>query len=708
MKKESIIRLFRGHPNRSYSFEDLVRTFKIPSGNHRQFRTLMRKLLGDGEVSMHKHKYCLFRAEDRVEGIVSKHRRGFAFVIPGDPTQEDVFLNQGEARALMDGDRVQVIAREGLRGKKEGVVFKILERGQKRVVGTLKKFERHYFVIPYGVSEYEASASKMYVSPNNIGGAKEGEVVVADIVGYPDGKRSAEGKVATILGVDGDPKIDTDIIISKYDLPTIFPKGVREESSRVPTEIAESEFHNRRDLRKLPFVTIDGESAKDFDDAICVMEENNAYRLWVSIADVSYYVKAGSALDREALTRGNSIYFPDRVIPMLPEVLSNEICSLKPNVDRLTFTAEMTFDKNGKRLTSEVYESVIRSWHRLTYTEVWKMMDGDQKVIDKYKKYYDNLRPAVALFRLLKNGKSLRGSLDFDLPESQIILDATGRIEQIVKSPRNDAHMLIEEFMIAANEAVAEFIEASKTPGIYRVHEPPDNETINVFRGLLHNLGFPLQLGEGRVKPIQLASIIKKVEGKPEARLINTVLLRSLKQAMYSRENVGHFGLASAAYTHFTSPIRRYPDLLAHRLLKNLKKTSQLSDKKIGELQSTVDSTAQQSNKRERLAMEAEREVVEVKKCLFMQDKVGEEYYGFIEGIAEFGLFVELEDWFVEGLIKFANLEDDEYSFFEDEYLARGRRTKRVFKLGDRIKIRVDAVRLSQREIDFSLIEVDG
>ena len=389
---------------------------------------------------------------------------------------------------------------------------------------------------------------------------------------------------------------------------------------------------------------------------------------------------------------------------MLPEQLSNEICSLKPHVDRLVYVCELHLDSKGKRKKSSVYEGVIRSRHRLTYTTVFKMMEGDQSLKGKYQDWIPHMKEMVELYRHLKSLRRERGGLDFDLPEAELIIDATGKTEQIIKAPRNDAHMLIEEFMIAANEAVAETVEKSGTPGIYRVHEPPKKESLQLFRGLLHNLGYHLDLKQ-KLHPKQLEHILEEVRGTPEEKLINTLLLRSLKQAVYQRENVGHFGLASSSYSHFTSPIRRYPDLILHRLLKNLKKTEQYSEKRIGELQSYLDETAQQSSKTERLAMGAEREVVELKKCQFMLDKVGNEYWGYVEGIADFGIFVELEGWFVEGLLRFSALEKDQYQFIEDEYVARGRRSKEEFRLGDRVRVRVDAVRLDQREIDFSLIE---
>lgn len=704
MKDEQILKLLRSSPKRAFSFEELLAALKIDKNNHRNLRKTLRRLIRAGQIADFKNKFRLSQVTDQIEGIVSKHARGFAFVTQSNRNKEDVFLNRREARTLMDGDKVLVVEREGKGDKKQGTLIKILERGSKKIVGTFSVIDRHFYVLPHGSSKLEMQTESMYVSQKNSKGAKGGDVVVAEITKYPDRNRGVEGRVVEILGREGDSRIDTDIILHKYDLPLEFPKKVKEESAKIPTSIDPTEIKQRVDLRALPFVTIDGENAKDFDDAVCVKREKDGYRLWVSIADVSYYVQDGSLIDHEAWNRGTSIYFPDRVVPMLPEELSNEICSLKPNVDRLTYTVEMFFDNQGKRKGVDLYESVINSCHRLTYTEVWKMIEKDKDTIKRYEKYYPNLLPAIDLFRLLKKEKSSRGSLDFDLPESQIILDATGKIDQIVKYPRNDAHMLIEEFMIAANEAVAEKLEASLTPGIYRIHEPPANEAFQVFKELLHNLGLSIQVGKGKIRPIQLSSIIKKVAGKPQEKLINTVLLRSLKQAIYSSENLGHFGLASSAYSHFTSPIRRYPDLILHRLLKNLKKTQQLSDKKSGELLAKIDSTAAQSSKKERSAMEAEREVVGLKKCMFMKDKVGEQYSGFVAGIADFGLFIELEEWFIEGLIPFSTLKDDEYNFIQEHYLARGKRNKREFRLGDKVKIKVEDVRIDQREIDFSLI----
>ncbi|MFC2075101.1 ribonuclease R [Bdellovibrionota bacterium] len=706
MDKNKVIAFFKRKPSKEYTFEELFRGLKISKSKRRRFRKLVRDIVRDGLIVRHGRVYALPRPQDLFVGTVSKHPRGFAFVMPNDPSLDDVFLNRREAQSLMNKDQVQVSVRVRSDGRTTGKLLKVIERGQTKIVGVLIKEAKHYFVIPHGIPREEETTNRLFIPPKFVGEAKDGEVVVAEIRSYPTQGRLGEGKITRVLGRAGDPGIDTDVILYKHDLPHEFPKAVLNASKNIPSKVQGGEIKGRRDLRTLPLVTIDNATAKDFDDAVFVKKTKEGFTLWVAIADVSHYVKEDSAIDQEAWKRGTSIYFPDRVVPMLPESLSNEICSLKPNVDRLAFTCEMKFDKAGSQLNAKIYESVIRSKHRLTYSEVIRMMEGDEEVLKKYRSYVPHLEDATKLYRLLKKKRAARGSLDFDLPEAQLILDVRGKIEQIIKTPRTDANMLIEEFMIAANEAVAEMIEESETPGIFRVHEPPKQEALHLFQGLLHNLGYNKKFGE-KVQPKDLEAIIEWAEGRPEKRLVNTVLLRSLKQALYQRENAGHFGLASTAYSHFTSPIRRFPDLLLHRLLKNLKKSPKPADKKLADLQSLIDEAAAQSSKAERLAMGAEREVVALKKCRFMMDKVGEEYWGYIEGVTDFGIFVELEQWFVEGLVRFTSMEDDVYIFVEEEYIARGRHTKNTLRLGDRVKVRVDAVKIHQREIDFTLVESD-
>ena len=504
-----------------------------------------------------------------------------------------------------------------------------------------------------------------------------------------------------------DPTLNQGIckILKEFKLPLSFPKKVQEEASQLPEEPPSKEVEGRVDLRSETVVTIDGETAKDFDDAVCVQKEGKNYRLWVSIADVSFFVKKNSPIDHEAYERATSVYFPGGVIPMLPEVLSNDLCSLRPNEEKMTFTCEMEFDETGRRLNFSIYESVILSRHRMTYTAIQAILDKDKVTCEKYADMVPHVALMQELKEKLKKQKSQRGCLDFDLPESELILNLLGEIETIVRRSRLDAHMIIEEFMIAANETVAEFMFEKNQPFIYRVHEEPDPMTLAEFNELAHNLGYSVEY-QKKSHPKVYARLLEKVEGKPEEKILNTALLRSMRLARYSESNLKHFGLASECYTHFTSPIRRYPDLIVHRLLKNeLKREAKLTDKANDELEASLGKDANHCSKLERRAEEAEREFVALKKAQFMVDKVGSQFVGYISGVTEFGLFVELADFFIEGLVHVKTLKDDYYQFIEERYMMKGRHTKNEYHLGQKVLVEVRSVDIDKRQIDFVMME---
>jgi ribonuclease R len=495
------------------------------------------------------------------------------------------------------------------------------------------------------------------------------------------------------------------VIVRKYGLSQRFPPDVLKEVKKAPMRVKADEMQKRVDLRGFNTFTIDGETARDFDDAVSIegiirSGTKKGYRLRVSIADVSHYVKEASALDIEAYERGTSVYFPDRCIPMLPEPLSVGICSLNPGVDRLTITVELEFDSQGELKRKKFYESVIKSSARLTYTNVKKILvEGDKDLKKRYARILKDLKLMEELALNLMKRRSRDGSIDFDLPEPQIIIDIEGRIEDIVRSERNIAHRIIEEFMLAANKAVAG--EFSEYPSLYRVHEAPDEQSIKDFKEFVSSLGYPLKWKAG---PKAFQSVLESVRGSPVERLVNHVLLRSMKQARYSEVNTGHFGLAFKDYTHFTSPIRRYPDLIVHRLLKKLlikKYTKRERERRMEALPAVAD----QSSARERNAMEAEREIVDLKKAQFMKDKVGEVFGGFISGVTSFGFFVELKDYFVEGLVHVATLTDDYYTFLEKEHRLMGERTKRSFTLGKEVMVEISNVNIERRRIDMVLHE---
>ncbi|MEI7818282.1 MAG: ribonuclease R, partial [Desulfuromonadales bacterium] len=537
--------------------------------------------------------------------------------------------------------------------------------------------------------------------------------VVAELTSYPTGGRPAEGRIVEILGWPDDPEVEIQSVIRRFDLPHVFGTDVLAEAECITDKVSLEELKDRVDLRSMPTVTIDGETARDFDDAVSLRCEGRNFRLWVSIADVSHYVKKDGTLDREAYLRGTSVYFPDRCIPMLPERLSNGICSLNPNVDRLTMTAEMLFDRTGAMVESTFYSSVIKSAARLTYTIVKQIIvDEDLELADKHRPVAPMLREMKELALILMDMRKKRGSIDFDLPEPEIIIGLTGQTEGIIRAERNLAHQLIEEFMLAANEAVAREITARNTPFLYRVHENPDPAKLHTFQEFVYGFGYEFSMSEDKVKPSELQRLLAQADGRPEERMINYALLRCMKQARYAADNVGHFGLASDCYCHFTSPIRRYPDLVVHRILKAVLSLSSTEDglenkrasRQLAIATERLGEVAEHTSKRERVAMEAERDVVEMKKLQYMQQHVGQEFDGFITGVTGFGFFVELEELFVEGLVHISTLNDDIYSHAEKQHSLIGRRSGKIFRIGDAARVTVSSVSPATRRIEFVLV----
>ncbi|MGH7825385.1 MAG: ribonuclease R, partial [Candidatus Binatia bacterium] len=462
---------------------------------------------------------------------------------------------------------------------------------------------------------------------------------------------------------------------------------------------------SRKDLRSLPIVTIDGENARDFDDAVHIRSHGDRYQLFVSIADVAYYVEPGGALDQEAYKRATSVYFPDRAIPMLPEALSNGICSLNPREDRLTNTVCMEINQKGEVIHSSFYRSVIRSHERMTYTNVRRILvDKDPECLSRYRDLVDQFKLMEEVALLIYEQRKARGNLDFDLPEAEIVLDLQGMPENIARAERSIAHRIIEEFMIAANETVARQLKKDNIPLLYRVHEGPDLDSLHAIAPFLLSLGYRLPVKRENITPSEIQKILEACRGKAEEKVVNRVLLRAMKQAHYQPENIGHFGLASTCYTHFTSPIRRYPDLIVHRMLETALQGKKLRPNEREDLMNYLAETGKHTSERERIAMDAEREMVDLKKAQFMMDKLGEEFAGFITSLANFGFFVELEIYFVEGLVRLATLTDDDYHYYEKEYMIQGRRHGRKFRLGDRVRVRVVRVNAFRSEIDFELL----
>jgi ribonuclease R len=635
---------------------------------------------------------------DLVTGRLRANPAGFGFCIPDDPGAEDVYLPARALRPAMHGDRILVqVDRARRRGRAEGRVVRVVERATTRLVGVLRHGRTTAVLVP----QEQRITVPVLVPHGADGGARDGDMVVAELVRWPGIASEAEARVTRVLGPATDPRVETDAVIHAHGLPLDFPPDAAAAARRLPATVGSAQAADRLDLRAAPIVTIDGENARDFDDAILVERHGAGWRLTVAVADVAAYVPAGGPLDVEARARGTSVYFPDRVVPMLPEELSNGIASLRPGEDRLAKVVRIDFDRRAVPHATRFDDAVIRSAARLTYTQVRQALaDRDPAVRDALGALVGPLEVAAELAEHLTARRLARGAIDFDLPEPEILLDLRGRPENVVRAERSLAHRMIEEFMLAANEAVARELTRRDLPFLHRVHEPPAPDAVDELARFLEGFGLRLRREQGRATPAAFARVLREVAGRPEERLVNTVLLRSMQQARYAAASAGHFGLATHCYTHFTSPIRRYPDLVVHRILD-------VALHGRGRVPPDLAAIAEESSRRERVAMEAEREIVQLKKIQLMQDKVGRCYDGFVSGVAPFGLFVELTDVFVEGLVHIGTLGDDFYEHVERQHLLRGRRTRRTFRVGDPVRIEVTGVSIERRQIDFALTDME-
>ena len=660
----------------------------------------LRDLTREGRlVRLKKNHYALPDGQNLVTGRVHAHPDGYGFLISDDKRAEDLYLNRREMRRVMHGDRVMVRVDRKKRGGVEAHVVQILERAQKRLIGTYQELDGRDYLIPMD----PRIAAAIPLRPSKAKPQK-GKVVAAEISRYGTAMSGPEAELVQVIGDPDNPEVQVQSIVFHYGLTTSFPEPVHREIASASFSINEDEIAARTDLRDWPIVTIDGENARDFDDAVFVGKTNSHYELFVSIADVAFYVQPGTAIDQEAYSRATSVYFPDRAIPMLPEALSNGICSLNPNEDRLTKTVAMEINGKGEVVRSRFFNSVIRSSKRMTYTAVRRILvDKDPEHLERYRDLVDQFKLMQALALLMYESRRARGNLDFDLPEAEIILDLQGMPENIVRAERNIAHRIIEEFMIAANEAVARHLKEQDFPLLYRVHEGPDAEALESIAPFLLSLGYRLPLKRERITPLEIQKLLEACRGKPEEKVINHVLLRAMKQAHYQPENIGHFGLASTCYTHFTSPIRRYPDLIVHRILERVLHGKKLKPSERDELMTYLVEAGKHTSERERNAMDAEREIVDLKKAQFMMDKLGEEFTGVITSLANFGFFVELDPYFVEGLVRLSTLTDDDYHYYEKEYVIKGRRRGRKFRLGDTVRVKVVRINAFRSEIDFEL-----
>ncbi|WP_084284299.1 ribonuclease R [Clostridium lundense] len=699
--QENIINFMREQAYKPMDARELARIFDVKKSEFEEFLKMLSYMEKDGLiVKTRTEHYGVPERMGLVVGKLQGHQKGFGFLI-ADIERPDVFIPSSNMNGAMHNDRVMVkILREENNGKKcEGEVIRILERGNKTVIGVFEESKNFGFVVP----DEKRIHQDVFISKGDTMGAKSGQIVIAEIVRWPETRRNPEGKIVDILGKKGDKGIDILTIIKKYKLPEEFPAKVQSYAENLSEEIPQEEYERRKDLRNLKIVTIDGEDAKDLDDAVSIEKLSNGnYYLGVHIADVTHYVKEKNPLDKEALKRGTSVYLIDRVIPMLPKKLSNGLCSLNPKVDRLTLSCFMEIDKTGKVVDHEIVESIIKTSERMTYTDVTKILrDKDEELIKRYDYLLNEFKLMEELCHVLYKKRITRGAIDFDFEECKIILDELGKPIDIKPYERAIANRIIEEFMLVCNETVAEHMFWVNVPFVYRIHEEPDLEKLTHFNEFVYNLGYSVRFGQ-EVHPKALQDIIDKVRGKKEETVVNTLLLRSLKQARYSPECVGHFGLAARYYCHFTSPIRRYPDLIIHRIIKefiNGKVTENRGKKLIVE----VEYASTQSSDMERLADDAEREVDDLKKAEYMSERIGEVYEGIISSVTAFGLFVELPNT-IEGLVHISTLLDDYYVYDERHLSLVGERTKKIHRLGDDVKIKVDKVDLDSHEIYFELL----
>ena len=701
--KKTLLEFMREEAYRPMDIQELVRVFEINGDEYKAFKKALKSMEKDGTIiRTQKDKFAIPEKLGLVAGKLQAHSKGFGFLIPDNEGEKDVFLPSSFINGAMNGDKILVrVTREDKDGKKrEGEVVQIIERNNTKIIGVYEDSKNFGFV----VAEDTRISQDIFIARKDNNGAEHGDVVVVQITKWPDKRRSPEGEVVEVLGKKGDKGLDILTIIKKFGLPEEFPPKVLNFADNIPDEIEAKEYKRRRDLRDVKMVTIDGEDAKDLDDAVSIEKlDNGRYKLGVHIADVSHYVREKNPLDKEALTRGTSVYLIDRVIPMLPKKLSNGICSLNPQVDRLALSCFMIIDDTGKVLEHEIMESVIRTDERMTYTDVTKILKyGDEELIKRYSNLVDDFKVMEELWGILNKKRLKRGAIDFDFEESKIILNELGKPIDIKPYDREIANKIIEEFMLVCNETVAESMYWANLPFVYRIHENPDEEKLQKFKEFVFNLGYVIKW-TGDIKPRNLQDILEKVKGKKEETVVSTLLLRSMMKAKYSPESTGHFGLAAQYYCHFTSPIRRYPDLQIHRIIKE-HLNGKIDEERKNMLKDLVDISAKQSSETERTAQEAEREVDDLKKAEYMLDRINEEFEGVISSVTSFGIFVELPNT-IEGLVHITALDDDYYVYDEKHICLIGERTKKVYRLGDSVKVKCSKVDIPNREIFFEMIE---
>ncbi|MGZ5472608.1 MAG: ribonuclease R [Thermoanaerobaculia bacterium] len=728
---ESIIALLRERGNRLLRTSEIHERLQDPDATHDLVERAIEELERDGAiVAVRGKRYSLLEFTPYHAGRIKVHPDGHGTLLGGED-EHDVYVDRKQVKGAMNGDLVIVRVDKHrptyrrVRDRKYivGEVSKVLRRAHRTVVGRF-----HLLPEPYVVAFDIRIDTDILIDEAATMDAREGEMVNVEIDRYPDRTTHfASGRIVETLGFIGEPGVDIEVVLRKHHIPHEFPADVLREAEAIPQEVPEEVIAQRVDLRDRNIVTIDGETAKDFDDAVEVqLLPNGNYLLGVHIADVAHYVTEGSALDREAFERGTSVYFPGRAVPMLPERLSNGICSLNPKIERLTFSCEMEIDRRGKFVGHRIYKSVIRTRERMTYTNVNAILvargvapaSGAERdraaeadaasLLERYSSIIPELERMHALFEILRTRREQRGSIDFDLPEAEVFLGESGDIEAIRATERNVAHRIIEEFMLSANETVARELVFASQPGVYRVHQQPDPQKLEDLKEILKEFRIKLRGNLEDMRPGELQRVLKEVAGTPEERFLTNIILRSMKRAFYSEESTGHFALALEHYGHFTSPIRRYPDLIVHRRLAELIASGALYGDRRDQIDRAHPMYASQSSERERRADDASREVLEWKKVIFMRDKVGDEYAGIVTGVAPFGLFVELDEIFVQGLVPVATIGGDFWNYYDREHRLRGESTRRELRLGDKVRIRVESIDEDKHQIEFRLLEVGG
>ncbi|MFQ5672192.1 MAG: ribonuclease R [Nitrospinales bacterium] len=699
LSESVILKLLREKTGRPMKMSELMKLFSVPDDRRREFRALLKEMTAEGAlVKIRGGRYGLPDEMNLVSGVLEGHPNGFGFLRSDLP--DDIYIGRTRMGGAMHGDRVMVRVESQSRfdDRPEGKVIRILERKTTTLVGIYEIFEKQGWVVP---SEPKCFHD-VFIAAEHRNKAKHGQVVCVEITTYPDRHHPPAGRVVEVLGDANDPEVEVQFIIRNHGILRDFPYEVTREAKRLPKVIDAAERKLRTDLTDQLIFTIDGEKAKDFDDAVSIEKTRSGFLLGVHIADVSHFVEADSALDREAFERGTSVYFPDDVIPMLPFELSHEICSLKPNEERLAVSVLMEIDRSGEVLGYEIFNSIIKSQRRLTYRQTARFLE-DGGADGECNDVLPALRLMRDLSRILRKRRIRAGSVDFNIPEPEIRLDDRGNVAGIDVAEHNIAHEIIEEFMLSANRVVAEDLASLEIPSIHRTHEPPDADKLEAFNEFIK--GFGLKLSNVRdPHPSDLQKLIKKVRGAAHERVVNTLLLRSLKKAVYSEKDPGHFCLAFEHYTHFTSPIRRYPDLITHRILKTTLKRK-ISGRERRALRPLVAQCAEQSTQMEIRAMKVERQINDLRRAQFMADKVGKTYGGVITTVTAFGFFVELKEIFVEGLVHVSSLTDDYYLYQETEHQWRGNHKGVTYRIGDTVKVRVSKVDLALRRIDFILVK---